>query len=191
MNRCLPAVTVALICLVLPCFGSAQARTFFDEVRFGAYQHDTGLIGTQKEEGADFALELLSRPVTALSLIGSPRIVFGGALNTAGQTSQIYLGVDKQLDFARSVFGKNDAFFVEGTFGGDWQNGKLDVRNTPAEARWKSHGSAFLFRSGLALGYQFNETWSMAVNFNHISNANLATPNEGMNDLGLLIGMKL
>jgi hypothetical protein len=172
-------------------FASAQAQSFFDEVRVGAYQHDSGLIGTHKEKGADFAVEFLSRPVTALWIIGTPRFVFGGALNSAGQTDQIYLGIDKQLDIVKSVFTPRDAFYIEGTIGGVWHSGKQDVRGTPLETRWKSHGSAFLFRPGLALGYRINETWSIAASLNHISNANLSKPNEGSNDIGVLIGMKL
>ena len=31
----------------------------------------------------------------------------------------------------------------------------------------------------------------MTLNFNHISNAGLAEPNEGMNDIGLTVNMKL
>ena len=113
------------------------------------------------------------------------------ALNSAGRTSQFYTGLNAQWDYARNVFTNADALYLEGTIGGDWNNGKTDVRGTPLEASWKSHGSHLLFRSGFALGYRFNATWSVAVAFNHISNAGLATPNEGMNDLGLLVGMKL
>jgi lipid A 3-O-deacylase len=182
-------VAVAAACLLSS--AAYAGGSPINELRLGIYQHDTGIIGTHKEEGADFALEALTRPVTALWLIGSPRIVFGGAYNTAGQTSQIYLGIDKQLDFLHNTFSSSDAFFIEGTIGGVWQDGKHDVVGTPLEARWKSHGGSFLFRPGLALGYRFNQTWSIAASLNHISNAGLGNPNEGMNDLGLLIGMKL
>lgn len=188
MYRLSGVAAVSAVCLLS---SVAYARSPIDEVRFGLYQHDTGIIGNHKEEGADLALEIMSRPVTALSLIGSPRFVFGGVYNTAGQTDQIYLGIDKQLDFAKGVFSSKDAFFVEGTIGGVWHNGKHDVQGTPLESRWKSHGGSFLFRPGLALGYRFNERWSLAVSLNHISNAGLASSNEGSNDLGLLLGMKL
>ena len=168
----------------------AQPR-FFDEVRFGVYQHDTGLIGTQKETGIDFAFEGLSRPIILLNLIGSPRLVLGGVVNSLGKTDQLYFGFSKQWDFVHSVFAPDDAFFLEGVVGGVWHDGKNDVRGTALEADWKSHGSHFLFRTGMDLGYRFNRTWSLAVSFNHISNAGLANPNEGMNDIGLRLGMKL
>lgn len=183
--------TAAFMLLVAQAASADTASSWADEVRFGVYQHDSGLIGTHKEDGADFALEVLSRPVVALRLIGTPRLVLGGAFNTAGQTSQIYLAIDKQLNLFRSIFSERDAIYVEGTIGGVWHNGKLDVSNTPLDTQWKSHGSRFLFRPGLALGYRFNDRWSLAASLNHISNANLAKPNQGMNDIGLLLGMRL
>jgi hypothetical protein len=181
------AIAVALL-LSVP----SHASGFVDEIRLGIYQHDTGIIGKHKEEGADFALEGLTRPIQPLWFIGTPRIVYGGAWNTAGQTSQIYIGIDKQLDFLHGTFISGDSFFIEGTIGGVWHSGKHDLPdNSPAAARWKSHGGSFLFRPGLALGYRFNEHWSVAASLNHISNANLGSRNEGSNNLGILIGWKL
>jgi lipid A 3-O-deacylase len=181
----------AMAAFLLPRAALADSSPWADEVRFGVYQHDSGWIGTHKENGTDFALEVLSRPVTALWLIGTPRLVLGGALNTAGKTSQVYVAIDKQLDLFKQVFSREDAVFVEGTIGGVWHNGKLNVSNNPSlDAHWKSHGSRFLFRPGLAVGYRFNERWSLAASLNHISNANLAKPNQGMNDIGLLLGMR-
>jgi lipid A 3-O-deacylase len=188
MHRWAWAGAFTAVCLVST---ASYGQGWIDEVRLGVYQHDSGIIGNHKEEGADLALEGLSRPVTLLSLIGTPRFVFGGVWNTAGQTDQIYLGIDKQLDFLHGAFTSNDAFFVEGTIGGVWHSGKHDVEGTPLEARWKSHGGSFLFRPGLALGYRFNERWSIAASLNHISNAGLASSNEGSNDLGVLLGWKL
>ena len=169
---------------------ASYGQGWVDEVRLGVYQHDTGLIGTQKEHGADIALESLTSPVKPLWFIGTPRIVFGGVWNTAGQTNQIYLGIDKQLDFLHGTFSSKDSFFIEGTIGGVWHSGKHDVQGTPLESKWKSHGGSFLFRPGLALGYRFNEHWSIAGSLNHISNANLGSTNEGSNDLGILIGWR-
>jgi lipid A 3-O-deacylase len=172
--------------------GAANAREgLIDEIRFGLYQHDTGLIGTQKEHGVDSELEILSHPLTSLSLIGSPRIVIGGVVNSAGQTDQAYIGLDAQWDFVHGVINPGDSFFVEGNVGGSWNDGKTDVVGTTLEQRWKSHGSHFLIRSGVDFGYKLNSVWSVAISFNHISNAGLASKNEGMNDLGLRVGMKL
>ncbi len=177
----------------LPCAaGIANAdEGLIDEIRFGLYQHDTGLIGTQKEHGVDSELEFLSHALTSLSLIGSPRIVVGGVVNSAGQTDQAYIGLDAQWHFVHGVITPDDSFFLEGNVGGSWNDGKTDVIGTPLEQHWKSHGSHYLIRSGIDLGYSLNSNWSIAISFNHISNAGLASRNEGMNDLGLRVGRKL
>jgi lipid A 3-O-deacylase len=161
-------VAIALAVLYLP-QGAAAHGKLLDEVRFGVFQHDTGLIGTQKEIGIDFSLEVLSRPLIRSILLGSPRIVVGGVVNSAGKTDQIYIG----------------------TVGGDWNDGKINVLGTPLEPNWKSHGNHLLFRIGLGAGYRFDATWSATLSFNHISNAGLAYPNQGQNNLGLVIGVKV
>ena len=139
--------------------------------------------------GVDFGFETLSRPLFTLRL-ASPRIVTGVVLNTNGQTNQLYLGLADQWEFARSVFASDDALFIEGTVAADWHDGKIDVRGTPLESEWKSHGSRVVIRTGVDLGYRIDTTWSVAVSFNHISNADWASVNEGMNDLGLRVGMR-
>lgn len=187
-NRPASAAFGVVVCLAIsPKIAEADSG-IFNETRLGVYQHDTGLIGNQKESGVDFSFEVLSRPLFSLS-IGSPRVVVGSVVNTAGQTNQVYAGFADYWNFAQSVFTPGDAFFIEGTVGVDWHDGKIDVVGTPLESDWKSHGSRFLIRSGGDLGYRINPTWSVALSFNHISNADLATRNEGMNDLGLRVGM--
>lgn len=176
------------LCCAAP---AAAAMGPFDEVRLGVYQHDTGLVGTQKEHGIDTQLEILTRPLIPLSLIGSPRIAIGGVVNSAGYTDQIFAGFDGQWSFVRNVFGQGDAFYVEGFLGGCWHDGKTNVIGTPEEKDWKSHGGHFLFRTGFDVGYRFSQRWALGVSFYHISNANIVKPNEGMNDIGLRLGMKL
>ena len=172
------------------CVSVGAGSALGGEVRFGLYQHDTGIVGTHKEAGIDYVGEVLSEPLDFLSLIGSPRFMFGGALNSAGKTDQVYAGLTKEWDFVHSVFARQDAFFLEGTIGGDWNDGKRDVLGTPAQASWKSHGSHYLFRIGTDFGYRFNRKWTMAASFFHISNAGLADRNEGMNEIGLRVGME-
>jgi lipid A 3-O-deacylase len=189
IDRALAGLAITAL-LALLAGRAAAAEPLVSEVRFGVYEHDTGLIAQHVEKGADFALELLSQPLDTLALIGSPRLVVGGALNSAGRTDQIYVGLTKQWEFVHAVFHPADAFFLEGTFGGDWNDGKKDVSGTPEAASWKSHGSHLLFRTGADFGYRIGD-WSLALSFNHISNAGLARKNDGINDLGLRLGMRL
>lgn len=176
--------------------GQAQAQTapefrLIDEVRFAVLQHDTGVIGENREDGVDLGVEVLSTPIEALRLIGSPKVVAGALVNTDGYTNQIYLGLQAERTLASQVFSPNDAIYLEGMVGAAWHDGKLDVSGTPLEDEWKSHGSRVVFRTGFGVGYRFNEKWSLTATFHHISNADTSLPNEGSNDIGLRLGMKL
>ena len=185
-------IALAAVLLLLVSLGHAHAQeNLVDEIRVGLYEHDANIIGHKKETGADFVLELLSRPLISLQFIGTPRLVVGGVINSAGQTNQAYMGLIRTWDLTHEVINSGDAIFLEGMVGGDWNDGKIDVTGSPQEQHWKSHGSHLLFRTGLNLGYRINPTWSVALSFNHISNAGLAKRNEGMNDLGLTVNMKL
>jgi lipid A 3-O-deacylase len=173
--------------------GEARANEFrfVDEVRIGVLEHDTGLGGGDtKEGGFDVGLELVTSPIDQLSLIGSPRAVFGLQVNSDGYTNMAYAGFLAQKDFAEGVFSADDAFFIEGTVGVAYHDGAIDVRLRPEDAEWKSHGSYWLFRTGFGAGYRFNERVSLTATFAHISNANLAQPNQGANDVGLRLGVR-
>lgn len=171
--------------------GNASANEgVISELRFMALDHDTGLVGSSKEDGIDIGAEILFQPVDALSFIGSPRPVVGVLLNTEGQTNQLYAGLIAQRDFASNTFRDGDSFFIEGMVGVALHDGENDVTGTPENAHWKSHGSDLLFRTGFGAGYRFNERWSLSAGFHHISNANFAKPNQGANDIGLRLGVR-
>lgn len=181
----LATTLAAIACSAAP----AHADDFFDEIRLGILEHDTDLVGNSKEDGIDVGLEVISNPMTSLSAIGSPRLVIGALVNNEGYTNQAYVGIMSRWEFAQDVFRADDAFFLEGMVSVAYQDGKLDVTGTPEEAEWKSHGSHWGFRTGFGVGYRVDETWTVALSFNHFSNADLADPNEGTNDVGVRIGM--
>jgi lipid A 3-O-deacylase len=171
--------------------GASDAHAdLFNEVRVGVLDHDTDLVGSSKEGGFDLGVEVLSPPIDGLRLIGSPHVVLGAQVNSDGYTNMIYAGLLAQRDFAEGTFRPDDAFFLEGTVAIAAHDGKTDVRNTPEDAEWKSHGSHLLFRTGFGLGYRFDDTWSLTATFSHISNANFDQPNQGSNDIGLRLGMR-
>ena len=185
-------IPLALVFAATGPAGAALAQqNLVDEIHFGLHDHDTDLIGSKKESGADFVVEVLSPQMVILGLAVGPRFLLGAAVNSAGQTNQIYVGAARSWDLFRDVLNEDDAVFLEGTLGVTWHNGKIDVIGTPEEQNWKSHGSRVLFRENIAVGYRFNAKWAVALNLNHISNAGLADPNEGMNDIGLTVNMKL
>jgi lipid A 3-O-deacylase len=191
MNRNLSGLVVTTLAALFSTAGAAKADGPFDVVRLGVLEHDTDVVGSNKEDGTDIGLEILSAPVSQLRIIGAPRVVVGGLVNTEGQTNQIYAGLLAQWSFSKDVFRTGDAFFLEGMVGGAWHDGETDVTGTPEEQNWKSHGSELVFRTGFGVGYHINERWSLALDFAHISNADTAQPNEGANDVGLRLGYKL
>jgi len=162
---------------------------FIDEFRLGVYDHDASVLGHQKETGADIGAEILFTSPSLLEAIWSPRPVIGGLVNTSGETDQAYVGLTWTWDFAHSVLMNDDGFYVEGTLGGGVNDGHTNV--TPAESQHrKALGSNALFREDVDLGYRFSPRWSLAISYNHISDADLAVRNEGLNDIGLRVGMK-
>lgn len=173
--------------------GAAQAQEFrfADEIRVGVLEHDTSVGGgDNKEDGVDVGVELLTSPIGALSWVGSPRAVFGLQINSEGYTNMAYAGILAQKTLVDGLASENDAIYLEGTVGIAYHDGAIDVRARPEDAEWKSHGSYWVIRSGFGLGYRFNETYSLTATFSHISNANLAQPNQGSNDIGLRLGMR-
>lgn len=183
---------VALTAVAMAC-GAGQAHAeggFIDEVRVGVLEHDTDIVGNQKEDGIDIGFEILTHRIDALEPVGNPQFVFGGLVNSEGYTNQVYAGLQSRWEFSQGVFNANDAFFLEGMAAIAWQDGKDDVTGTPEEAEWKSHGMAWGFRTGFGVGYRFNEDWTLALSFAHFSNADLADPNEGANDIGLRLGWR-
>jgi lipid A 3-O-deacylase len=55
----------------------------------------------------------------------------------------------------------------------------------------KHYGSRVLFYHQMDLGYAITEHCRLALVFDHMSNAYLAEPNNGLNTVGLRIGYRL
>lgn len=194
MSKQLTALLAGATIVAAAC-GAGEARAdefrFVDEVRLGVLEHDTGLGGGEtKEGGFDVGVELVTSPIDQLSLIGSPRAVFGLQVNSDGYTNMAYAGFLAQKTVADGVLSADDAVYIEGTVGVAYHDGAIDVRLRPENAEWKSHGTYWLFRTGFGLGYRFNERYSVTATFAHISNANIEQPNQGSNDVGLRFGMR-
>jgi lipid A 3-O-deacylase len=65
-----------------------------------------------------------------------------------------------------------------------------DGKTSGSERHRKSLGSQVLFRIGLDLGWTFRQHHRLMLSFDHISNAGLATPNEGLDTLGVRYGYR-
>lgn len=163
----------SLILLALPLAAGAQ------EIRLGVLGHDVGVFGTNHEDGIDINGEVLFSSPDFLAPIWSPRPHVGVAVNTAGNTSVAYAGVTW-------TWQPTERFFFDFSFGPAIHNGKLDT-NDPDRV---SLGSRVLFRESASIGFNLTERHSISVYLAHISNANLADRNEGMDNLGIRWGYR-
>jgi lipid A 3-O-deacylase len=171
--------------------GAATAQTlvpggFIDELKLGVLRHDAGIFGDNKEDGADINLETRFVSPELLRPLFAPRPHLGLSVNTAGDTSQLYAGLTWSLTLTRGLFSTSDSLYLDASIGGAAHDGKLDIES----ADRKALGSRFLFRESLELGYSFTPSQSISIMLDHVSNANLANRNEGLDNLGIRYGVK-
>ncbi|SOB59011.1 Lipid A 3-O-deacylase-related protein [Pseudodesulfovibrio profundus] len=169
-------LVVLLLCLVVTS-ASAGEPAFISEVRGGVYSHDIDFWSFKREQGVDVNGEILFVSPEVLSVLFAPRPHVGATLNTAGDTSHVYAGLTWEYDMTPD-------FFVDLNLGGSAHNGKLDTDDNDR----KSFGSSLLFRVGGAVGYRLTSNWNISLQYEHMSNAYIADPNEGMDNLGVRLG---
>jgi len=177
MKRFVLFLTVVMALLVVT---PAMAQEgIFSEIRGGVYAHDIDLWSFEREEGTDVNAEILFVSPSFLEAIWAPRPHLGTTINTSGDTSHVYGGLTWEYDLPAN-------FFVDANLGGSVHNGKLDTNDDDR----KSLGSRVLFRLGAALGYNITEKVNISLQYEHMSNAYLADPNEGMDNIGLRLGYR-
>lgn len=146
------------------------------EIRLGVAAHDVDGLwsGESQEKGPNLCLEMLfDRSLFQLfSVTAYPNL--GLSLNTRGDTSKAYAGFLLQWEPAVTFF------FATG-LGLAVHDGERDT----ASADRKSLGSRILFRVPIEIGFAVTPQHRIVVAFDHISNAYLASPNEGLDTLGL------
>ena len=153
-----------------------SAFAWLHEMRFGILAHDVDNLwsGTSVENGVDFNAEIIfARPGLTI-LKGNIRPNIGASINSQGYTSKLYGG------FLWEIEGRSGFFFDSG-LGLAIHNGELKTDRNDQ----KQLGSRILFRVPIEFGYSFNDHHRIALTFDHVSNAYLASPNEGMDTLGL------
>ena len=190
----LAVVVAAVLALLLPAPAQAQNITY-SEFKFGVWDHDARFL-EGKEHGADINLEYLwASPVSDEAIANAPlwlrwalqpRPTIGGAVNTAGDTDQAYVGATWSWMLVNNIINPGDGILFSYFFGPGFNDGKIG----PAPDDRKALGSYVLFREAFDLGYQINPTWSVTAYIDHISNGGLAKYNESINDVGLRLGMR-
>ena len=163
--------------------GPVRAEPLITEVRIGAAYHDAGVFGNRKEDGGNLNLETRFRPFGFTRVIFSPRPTIGGSINLSGHTNQLYLGLT--WSFQDILV---DGLYADLFLGGAVHDGVLSSSD-PSEIRQRKQlGSRLLFREAVEVGWRFSGGHRIGVFLDHISNANLASNNEGLDTLGIRYG---
>ena len=149
------------------------------EARIGVLVHDEGPFSRNKESGFDSNIEFLFISPDFLRPIWSPRPHVGATINSAGNTSQGYLGVTWEWDLWQD-------FFFDFSLGSVLHTGEKET----LDPEKKSLGCSILFRESLDLGYRISGPHSVMFHFDHISNAKLCSTNEGLETFGIRYGYR-
>lgn len=179
-SRHFAAVTAVAIGTLIGSPASAQSP-LLDELRFGVMAHS--IESGHSEGGADVNLELLlRRPAISFGhavadFVFRPRVHVGAAINTIGDTSQIYAGFTWDLKITERLS-------LEASFGGAWHDGPLD--GSAADR----YGCRVNFRESASLGYALDESWTVYATVTHMSNADLCSHNSGITSAGIRFGYK-
>jgi hypothetical protein len=153
----------------------------FSEVRGGVLEHDLdhSWAASSRESGVDTNLEV--RFSSMAHWFNQPLIpAFGVSANSEGATSKAY------LDFCWQVGGEKGLFLSVG-IGGALQDGQSELTRSDRKAL----GSRMLFHIPAELGFYVNADVGLTLFFDHISNGNSNSSNEGLDTLGLRIIYRL
>jgi lipid A 3-O-deacylase len=157
----------------------AQAASTSLELRGGVLAHDVPDLwaGFSLEGGIDINGELLfGRGLPFLG--GTLRPAVGVSVNTEGYTSRGYIDARWEIEVGR--------IFIGVGLGAALHDGQLDA----SQPDRKALGSRVLFHIPLELGFRLDERSSISIFFEHMSNANLADANEGLDALGVRYGYR-
>jgi len=151
------------------------------ELRAGVLAHDVDHLWSRSrnEEGVVVNSEIVFAHRGLPLLFGRLRPHLGSSINTVRDTSQFYAGALLEWEH-------DSGLFAGMGLGGAVHDGKTDTRKKDR----KELGSRVLFRVSLDLGFSVWHHHRLMLSFAHISNAYLASPNEGLDTLGVRYGFR-
>lgn len=163
------SVTLPVAALSFP---ALSQENLIHEIRGGVLVHDVDLWGAgDVEDGAAFNGELAFRSFGTL---------FGGQLRPVAGFS--YVGGDRtSYGYVDARWERHwDRFFFGIGVGAALHDGELQ-----REPGRKDLGSRVLFHIPIEAGYQITDANRISLYFEHVSNAWLADPNPGMDNIGV------
>ena len=151
-----------------------QNHKWLYEIRTGILVHDVPVWSlTRQEGGVDFNAEIIFGFPNSRLFSGVVRTNLGFSLNNQGDTSKVYTGLLWEYIW-------DCGLLLNLGLGLAAHDGKLDNSDDRKEL-----GSRLLFRIPLEMGLLFTRHQGISMMFDHVSNAYLADPNEGLDTIGL------
>ena len=181
MGAVMKKLAIAGAVLGLTSTQAVAQDNIISEARIGALYHNFEDYG---ETGLDINAEVLFQPLPGnydnafLNFILTPRPHVGADINVDGNTSFVYAG----FSWTAQVLGP---IFIEGAFGGAWNNGKHGTTKWPDRAEM---GCALSFHEALSIGVTLQQEWRVMGTVEHFSNAGLCEQNAGISNVGVRIG---
>jgi lipid A 3-O-deacylase len=171
--------TLFILCLLAIPLG-AHAEGLLHEMKVGVLNHDQDNLwsNTSRESGVDGNIELIFNADMPL-WSGTLRPAIGATLNAGSDTSKIYGAARWEIEISENFL------FALGVGIAAHNGDTALVRNDK-----KALGSKVLFYFPIEAGYRINERDTISLFFDHVSNAWLADPNEGMDTLGIRYGIR-
>lgn len=188
-----------LLAVVLTAFGGATAQaqgngelsnTFgLEEFRAGVFFHNAygGFVPTDPNnfdfsylEDVSFSALFASPDLDAFRWIGSPRPEIGATLSLAGRENLVHANLNWQF----GIF--DSPLYLELGLGGALTDGQLTGAVAPA----RNFGCALNFYESAGIGAHLSENITATLRYEHISNLGLCTPNQGLSNIGLMVGFK-
>jgi hypothetical protein len=163
----------------LPVYGEdgpkEQTQEWLSEIRVGILAHDVPIWSLSRQEGGvDFNAEFIFRWPNHSVLSGIVHSNLGVSLNNQGDTSKIYSGFLWEYLWQSGIF-------IDLGLGLAVHDGELETSDNDK----KELGSRILFRIPVEIGFLFAKQHGVSIMFDHVSNAYLADPNEGLDTIGL------
>ena len=180
-DKCKPIISMGIVCALLLGHITAIADQQYHDERiyslgFGMLAHDVDLdwANDREEDGVDYNLEVVFNQIPLEFWQGKFHPNMGISVNDRGNTSKVYAGMLWRRALTDRV-----------TFSSGLSLVLHDGETNQKVEGSKRLGSRMLFRIPLELGYDFNNSNSVAIVLEHTSNASIDFPNEGMDSLGV------
>lgn len=180
--RVIASILMGLVLLSTQSAAAQQAsEKLLYGIRIGVLAHDVNHLwsGSRAEGGADINAEIVFNQPSFSILSGRLLPNIGLSINSHKDTSRIYAGCIWE-------FLIGSVFFANSGLGLAVHNGDLDSD----DENNKQLGSRLLFRIPIEIGLSWREHHRFSLMFDHISNAYLASPNEGLDTIGVRYGFQ-